>query len=76
MEDLSSFWSHRLCWQTFYTAGVAAITANLLNYPFTGFNYTGRFGFLTVAVSIQVNILINNAAYAFLVQLVVAAELE
>ena len=44
MEDLSSFWSRRLSWQTFFCAGIAAATAKLLLSSFSGFEFEGSFG--------------------------------
>ena len=53
MEDLSSFWSRRLCWQTFFCSGVAAATANVFNTAFHGFIFQGTFGLLKKVVSVQ-----------------------
>ena len=51
MEDLSSFWSRRLSWQTFFCAGIAAATAKLLASAFVGFEYNGDLGMYTQNVS-------------------------
>jgi len=44
MEDLSSFWSKGLSWQTFFCCIVSTITAQLINQAFVGFIYQGSFG--------------------------------
>ncbi len=51
MEDLSSFWSRRLAWQTFFCCGMAAMTSNILNVAFEGFEYRGNFGLFSVMVN-------------------------
>ena len=52
MEDLSTFWSRRLSWQTFFCAGVAAASAKMMNSAFSGFEYQGMFGLFSQNVSI------------------------
>ena len=56
MEDLTSFWSKRISWQTFFCAGIAAITTDMLNTGFTAFSYQGSFGMLSLAVSSKLSI--------------------
>ncbi|KAL5258787.1 hypothetical protein ACHWQZ_G009296 [Mnemiopsis leidyi] len=44
MEEVSSFWSDKLGWQTFFCCMVSAFTADLFNSAFNKFEYTGNFG--------------------------------
>ena len=44
MEEVSSFWSNRLSWQTFFCCMVSAFTTDLLDSAFHGFAYQGAFG--------------------------------
>lgn len=53
IEDLSSFWSNRIAWQTFFGCGVATIVASLFNYAFSGFVYKGPFGLFSSIVSFK-----------------------
>lgn len=50
MEDLSSFWTKTLSWQTFFCCVVAAIVAKVLNTAFAAFEYQKQFGTFTVQV--------------------------
>jgi len=50
MEDLSSFWTKTLSWQTFFCCVIATITAQIFNIAFYGFNYEGQFGAFSVQV--------------------------
>ena len=53
MEDLSSFWSKALCWQTFFCSGIAALVASLFNTAFNAYEYQGAFGLLSISVSCE-----------------------
>jgi len=44
MEDLSSFWSKGLSWQTFFCAVIATAVAQVFNTAFIAFKYQGNFG--------------------------------
>ena len=50
MEDLSSFWTKTLSWQTFFCCVIATIAAQIFNISFDGFNYEGPFGAFSVQV--------------------------
>lgn len=53
MEDLSSFWSKRLCWQTFFCSAISAAVASVFNQAFVGFQYQGNFGLFRLSVSLK-----------------------
>eukprot|EP00116_Pleurobrachia_bachei_P004966 sb/3465228/ len=44
LEEVSSFWSDKLGWQTFFCCMVATFTADLFSSAFEKFQYTGSFG--------------------------------
>jgi len=47
LEEISSFWSMKLAWMTFFCCGIAAFVADLFNSAFGhGFKYNGRFGII------------------------------
>jgi len=50
MEDLSSFWTKTLSWETFFCCVIAAIVAQVFNTAFDGFNFQGQFGAFNVQV--------------------------
>ena len=50
MEDLSSFWTKTLSWQTFFCCVIAAIVAQVFDTAFFGFNFRGEFGAFNVQV--------------------------
>jgi len=50
MEDLSSFWTKTLSWQTFFCCVVAAIVAQVFNTAFIEFAFQKAFGDFNVQV--------------------------
>lgn len=44
LEEISSFWSHKLAWQTFFCCMLSTITTELINNSFQAFKFTGHFG--------------------------------
>ena len=50
MEDLSSFWSKGLSWQTFFCAVIATAVAQVFNTAFVAFKYQGSFGSFNLEV--------------------------
>ncbi|ESN93765.1 hypothetical protein HELRODRAFT_88226 [Helobdella robusta] len=50
MEDLSSFWSKRLSWQTFFCSVVATSVAQMFNTAFSYFKITRPFGYFFMSV--------------------------
>ena len=50
MEDLSSFWTKTLSWQTFFCCVIAGVASQVFNIAFEGFNYRGPFGAFSVQV--------------------------
>jgi len=53
MEDLSSFWTKTLSWQTFFCCVIAAIVAQVFNTAFDQFDFRGEFGAFNVQVRPQ-----------------------
>lgn len=47
LEEISSFWSHRLAWETFFCCMLSTITTELINNSFQAFRFTGQFGLFT-----------------------------
>ena len=50
MEDLSSFWTKTLSWQTFFCCVIAGVASQVFNIAFEGFNFQGVFGAFNVQV--------------------------
>ena len=50
MEDMSSFWSRRLAWQTFFGAIIATLTTQLFDTAYSGFEAVRTFGPLSASV--------------------------
>jgi len=44
MEEVSSFWSLKLGWMTFFCCMMATMTADLFNSSFHEFHFDGMFG--------------------------------
>jgi chloride channel 7 len=44
MEEVSSFWSMKLGWMTFFCCMLASFTADLFNSSLEGFKLDGLFG--------------------------------
>lgn len=64
-EEISSFWSHKLAWETFFCCMIAAITTQILNNSFHAFVFTGQFGLFT-----------NDSSYAFYVDVAMKSQLQ
>ena len=50
MEDLSSFWTKTLSWQTFFCCVIAGVASQVFNIAFAGFDFQGQFGAFNVQV--------------------------
>lgn len=65
LEEISSFWSHKLAWETFFCCMISTITTELISNSFEAFEFTGQFGLFT-----------NDRSYSFYVDVAMKSQLK
>jgi len=65
LEEISSFWSHKLAWQIFFCTALATLTTTLISNSFEAFEFTGTFGLFS-----------NKHSYSFYVDVAMNSQLK